>query len=547
MDLATLHENFDLLADAPNGAQRLRQMILRLAVQGKLVPQNPNDEPASALRQRNQVEKARLIKEGKLNKSQSLPPIDPDEVPFEAPAGWEWVRLGNAARLRRGFDLPVGVRKAGAVPVYGANGPLGTHSEAPLHGPGVVTGRSGSIGKVHYVAGNYWPLNTALYVEDFWGNEPRFVELLLRAADLERFSSFSAVPTLNRNVAHFEPVLVPPLAEQHRIVAKVDELMGLCDELEERQKRQAEVLGKANAAALDRLLNATGSDDFDRHWRRLCDHFHILFDNPDNVAELRKAILQLAVQGKLVPQDPNDEPASVLLEKIQAEKARLVKEGKLKRSKPLPLVDPEEMPFEVPTGWAFRRIGEVTEVSGGVTLGRKLGSQATCHLPYLRVANVQEGHVDLSVVKEVQVRKDEVERYRLLRGDVLLTEGGDWDKLGRSAIWDGALPLCLHQNHVFRARPDSRVLTSRWLSMFTNARTGREYFQSASKQTTNLASINMTQLKHCPLPLPPLAEQHRIVTRVDELMALCDELENGLREGLVVREQLATAMAEGVA
>jgi type I restriction enzyme, S subunit len=167
----------------------------------------------------------------------------------------------------------------------------------------------------------------------------------------------------------------------------------------------------------------------------------------------------------------------------------------------------------------------VTDLASGVTKGRSLVGRKTTALPYLRVANVQAGFLDLKVIKTIDVPNDEIDEGLLLRGgDVLLTEGGDWDKLGRSAIWNGEVAPCTHQNHVFRARPLG-AMDPRWISMFTNSPDGRSYFQSCAKRTTNLASINMTQLRACPVPVPPVAEQRRIVARVQELMGRLDGLE----------------------
>ena len=158
-----------------------------------------------------------------------------------------------------------------------------------------------------------------------------------------------------------------------------------------------------------------------------------------------------------------------------------------------------------------------------------LTGRKTIELPYLRVANVQRGYLDLSVMKMICIPEDELPRYALRHGDVLMTEGGDWDKLGRAAIWLSDIVQCIHQNHVFRVRsPLPEKLCPKWVVTYTNSLLGRSYFENAAKQTTNLASINMTQLRGCPLPLPPLAEQQRIVARVDELMALCDQLETQL-------------------
>src|SRR5262245_18301041 len=145
-------------------------------------------------------------------------------------------------------------------------------------------------------------------------------------------------------------------------------------------------------------------------------------------------------------------------------------------------------------------------------------------------------------MKTIYIPEDEVPRYVLRPGDVLMTEGGDWDKLGRAAIWLGEIAQCIHQNHVFRVRsPLPEKLHPRWVVTYTNSLLGRSYFENASKQTTNLASINMTQLRGCPLPLPPLAEQHRIVAKVDELMALCDQLEVAKTEREQSRDRLVAA------
>ena len=261
-----------------------------------------------------------------------------------------------------------------------------------------------------------------------------------------------------------------------------------------------------------------------------------------DVADLRQTILQLAVMGCLVPQDPNDEPASELLKKIQTEKQRLIAEGTIRKTKPLPPIDAEELPFELPEGWACERLGALTWIRGGVTKGRKLAGRTTAEYPYLRVANVQRGFLDLSEIKIIAVPVEELEKYALEKGDLLVVEGGDWDKVGRSAIWTGAVDPCLHQNHVFRVRSLVSGLDPHWLMSFTNSAVGREHFERASKQTTNLASINMTQLKTCVVPIPPDGEQQRIIAKVDQLMTLCDDLEAKLQQSQTDADNLLAAI-----
>ncbi len=270
--------------------------------------------------------------------------------------------------------------------------------------------------------------------------------------------------------------------------------------------------------------------------------FDVIAQAPGGVVRLRELILTLAVQGKLVPQDARDEPASVLLKKIRAEKDRLIAEGKIKRDKPLAEIAEEENPFELAKGWEWVRFGDLALISSGVTLGRKISIASPVSLPYLRVANVQRWHVNLTSVKEVVIDRSELGRFQLVNGDLLITEGGDWDKVGRTTIWRDELPTCLHQNHIFKARGASSEWSPLWAQLFLNSPVARAYFAFSAKQTTNLASINMAELKACVFPLPPLPEQSRIVTRVEELMLLCDALEAKGRLEAAQHEQLVNTL-----
>lgn len=339
-------------------------------------------------------------------------------------------------------------------------------------------------------------------------------------------------------------VPLPPLAEQHRIVAKVDELMALCGRLEAQQADAESAHAQLVRALLGSLAQAANAEDFAANWQRLAEHFHTLFTTEYSIDALKQTLLQLAVVGKLVPQDPNDEPASAFVKRIQAEKQRYLDKSKARKQKDLATDSLPGPPFEIPDGWVWQTVDDVLHVTGGVTLGRKLGGRKLLSKPYLRVANVQRGCLEMDHIKEVEVPEDEVEKYLLQSGDLLITEGGDWDKVGRTATWCDELPECLHQNHVFRARAVVADWEPRWAEMYLNSASAKEYFAGSSKQTTNLASINMTQLRACAFPLPPLAEQHRIVAKLNQLMVLCDQLKTRLTQARQLNEQLATALVE---
>jgi len=376
------------------------------------------------------------------------------------------------------------------------------------------------------------------------------------------------------------PFPLPPLAEQHRIVAKVDELMALCDQLEQRQTdslaahqtlvetllgtltrpssvRPEPVEGRASSVRTElrapslsrgraveaRPSTGSGRTEFEEAWARIASHFDTLFTTESSIDQLKQTILQLAVMGKLVPQDPNDEPVTLFLERIDKEKQRLIIDGKTKYDKPLSDYV-NGMPFELPDSWSWVRFEDVVDITSGVTLGRKVSGKRLVTVPYLRVANVQRGYLDIDQMKEIELTEEELDKYSVMARDLLITEGGDWDKVGRTAIWRDELPRVAHQNHIFKARCFLDEQNEVWLEKYLNSEVARNYFAGSSKQTTNLASINKTQLRGCPVAMPPINEQHRIVAKVDELMALCDALKARIKDAQATQIHLADAIVE---
>ncbi|MDA8404211.1 MAG: restriction endonuclease subunit S, partial [Desulfobacteraceae bacterium] len=323
MNPDTFFEHFDLLADAPNGVQKLREMVLQLAVSGKLVPQDPDDEPAAVLLERIRTEKDRLVKQGKIKKSEPLPPIQPDEAPYSLPDGWEWIRVGNLFDFEYGKGLPKeSIAVDGKIPAYGANGIIKYCREPLVKNHCIIVGRKGSAGAVNKVSEPCWPLDVTFYIQPPKILNFEYVYRLLLSLSLEKLAK-GIKPGLNRNEAYLLIFGLPPVEEQTRIVAKVDQLMALCDELEAKKQKRNELRTQVNVAAMDKLLSAQEPDAFNESWRRVAENFDLLYDTPETVGKLRQAILQLAVSGKLAPQNPADEPASLLLERIRTEKDRL--------------------------------------------------------------------------------------------------------------------------------------------------------------------------------------------------------------------------------
>lgn len=274
-------------------------------------------------------------------------------------------------------------------------------------------------------------------------------------------------------------VPLPPVSEQQRIVAKIESLF--------EQSRTAR-------AALTCV--------------------------PVLMSQFRRAVLASAFRGELVEPDPSDEPAVSLLERVR--EARLSNVAKkLAHSE---TVDADSLPI-IPETWTWTTLETLAEIRNGVTKGRDLSGFETVEIPYLRVANVQDGYLDLSEMKTIKIKRSELEKFRLQPNDILFTEGGDRDKLGRGTVWRGEIDICTHQNHVHCARLYLQDIIPDWVSLASQLPYARDYFFSAANQTVNLASLNSTQLKGLPVPLPPVNEQKRILEKVKSLFAQADIIE----------------------
>ncbi|WP_198595357.1 restriction endonuclease subunit S, partial [Vibrio lentus] len=233
-------------------------------------------------------------------------------------------------------------------------------------------------------------------------------------------------------------------------------------------------------------------------------NFSILFSSAEDTIDFSEHIKELAVKGLLCKSDSNVAD----LELVHSQRTELLNsylENKLMRKQKAITV--AESNAEYPSNWQLVAFDEIALVTGGVTKGRKLKDRELISCPYLAVANVQRGFFKLTNLKTIDIPIDELEKYAVKPGDLLITEGGDWDKVGRTAIWRSNIENCLHQNHVFKVRVPSGEVLNEWVELVFNSMVGRNYFAGASKKTTNLASINMTQLRSFPFPLPPLSQQ----------------------------------------
>ncbi|AKB75314.1 Type I restriction-modification system, specificity subunit S [Methanosarcina lacustris Z-7289] len=560
-------KNFELLADAPNGVQKLRELILQLAVMGKLVGQDPNDEPASVLLEKIEAEKKRQIKE-KLIRSESFAPIKEDELFFKIPANWEWIRLGQigdwgagSTPNRKNPDYYDGTTK------WFKSGELNDgyiiESEEKITDLALkecslrlnkkddvlIAMYGATIGKVAILDTEATTNQAVCACTCFTGVYNRYLFFLLKAY-LKYFASQGAggaQPNISRIKIVNTVAPLPPLAEQKRIVSKVDELMALCDKLEARRQKKQEIQSKLNSAALDKMLSAENQEEFEQNWQRICENFDILYDNPENVGKLRQAILQLAVQGKLVEQNPEDEPASVLIEKIEAEEKKLLKEGKIQKAKNLQTVDVEEIPYNIPNGWLWIRFGKIApHIEAGWSPMCEKRPKEGEEWGVLKISAVSWDVFNPSENKALPSNLNPRPEYEVKPNDFLMSRANTSELVGKSVIVEDTIPKLMISDKVLRLFFSSYSF-KKYYNIFNNSQTARFYYaKEASGTSSSMKNISREVIYNMPVPLPPLEEQKRIFVKVEQLMGLCDELESKLRKSREDSGKLMETVVRGL-
>jgi type I restriction enzyme S subunit len=535
------------------GVQKLRELILDLAVRGKLVPQDPNDDPASVLLKKIAEEKSGLIKDGKLKKQNTQARGDEIDVIFSAPVSWSWVKLGDIVEVLDSLRKPITKtnRKEGPYPYYGASGIVDYVADFIFDEPLVLVGEDGAKwGRgeqtAFSISGKTWVNNHAhvLRAKDFAINQSYLV-YYLTASDLGNYITGMTVPKLNQKRLVSIPIPLPPIDEQHRIVKKVDELMALCDKLEQQQANAVQAHDTLVKVLLDTLSQSDNAEEFQQNWRRIAEHFDTLFTTESSIDQLKQTMLQLAVMGKLVPQDPNDEPASALLEKIADEKALLIKEGKLKRQKPLPEIASSEKYLSIPINWEWVKFDYIAQNKNNALKAGPFGSALK------KSMYVEAGY---KIYGQEQVISGD-ENY----GDYFINQT-TYDSLASCSVEPDDILISLvgtiGKVLVLSENCQAGIINPRLVKLSLNKKISRSYIQKmlaspliqdelADKSHGGTMNIlNLGILRELSFPLPPVEEQHRIVEKVDELMTLCDRLKKHLNQTQTLQQQLADSVVE---
>ena len=510
--------------------KQLKNSILQWAIQGKLVPQDPNDEPASVLLEKIRQEKERLIKEKKIKRDKNASIIYrgednsyyekfadgkvvciDDEIPFEIPSGWEWCRIRDISQSYIGLTYkPTDVTQTGTIVLRSSNiqeGQLDLNDIVRVSTPIpdklwveendiVICARNGSkklVGKSAIVDSLKEPMTFGAFMAICKTPIFRYVYNFLQSelfyAQLRGVSGTTTINQLTQNNFNNFLIPIPPFGEQQRIDERLQIIIPFVNKYSESQEK------------LDVLNNS-------------------LYNS------FRKSILQEAIQGRLVPQDDSDEPSSVLLQRIRKEKLRLVKEGKLKKKDVVDsvifkgddnkyyenignnLVDiTDDIPFEIPNNWVWTRIGYLFAHNNGKQLNK--GNTAGTLMEYITTSNLYWDGFRLDHLKMMPFEESEIERCQAIKGDLLVCEGGD---VGRSCIWDYDFPIML-QNHIHKLRPYIDVCTKFFYYIF--------YFYNVTGviggKGIGIQGFSAKALHNTLVPLPPLQEQQRIVAQIEKL------------------------------
>jgi type I restriction enzyme S subunit len=539
------------------GVKKLRELILELAVRGKLVDQSPNDQPSQELLEQCLEAKQTALEEGKLKKARRHAPIDNQGVPFNLPNSWSWTRLDDLVRVINGRAykkhemLTEGAAGAPLLRVgnlFTSNdwyySDLELEEDKYIDSGDLIYAWSASFGPF------IWNGGRAIYHYHIWkldlfdeaAIDKRFLYLYLQAVTEEIKSSGSGIAMIHMTKTKMEELVtpVPPLEEQHRIVQKVDELMALCDRLEQRTSDQLEAHETLVDTLLGTLTQSENATELADNWTRLAAHFDTLFTTEQSIDKLKQTILQLAVMGRLVEQHITDTTPSALIDNIAHEREELVGSGKIRKPKiPASMDLQTSPPFHVPRNWNWARLGELFAV---VTDGdHQAPPKSEEGVPFLVIGNLNAGHIDFVGCKHVE------ENYYLkldwsrkpANGDLLYTVTGSYG-IPIKVLTSKA--FCV-QRHVAILR--ATVSTPRdYAKLVLESEYGQSY---ADEIATGIAqkTVPLTGLRKMPVPLPPEEEQHRIVQKVDELMALCDQLKERLNQASETRCQLAEAVVEG--
>ncbi|EJG0938194.1 restriction endonuclease subunit S [Vibrio parahaemolyticus] len=537
------------------GVKKLRELILELAVRGKLVPQDPNDEPASDLLVESLKEKDALIKKGIVKKSRSKKTIKEEHF-YDYPASWVVSRLEDLINVVNGRAYKKAEMLSEGTPILRVGNlftsndwyysDLQLEADKYIDNGDLIYAWSASFGPF------IWDGGKVIYHYHIWkmdifretSLDKEFSKLFLQAISERIKASGNGIAMIHMTKERMEKVMhpLPPINEQKQIVNRVNKLMTLCDQLEQQTEASVEAHQVLVTTLLDTLTNSANADELMQNWARISELFDTLFTTEESIDQLKQTILQLAVMGKLVPQDPNDEPASELLKRIAEEKAQLVKEKKIKKQKALPPISEDEKPFELPNGWEWVNLQDITLL---ITDGKHgdCNNQDGSGFYFLSAKDIQKGKLIYDHAREiVESEFEEVhQRTNLQAGDICMVNTGA--TVGKMAIAEEhhLTRKTTFQKSVAVIKCVKPYISSHYIALFLESETPNLLKKSGGSAINNLL---LGDLKKKSTPLPPFSEQQKITQKVEALLVICELLKARLTESQTTQIHLTDVIAE---
>lgn len=562
-----LTDNIPIIAGSPNGVKKLRELILQLALMGKLVPQNPKDEPAHDLLDKITKQKDDgAAAKGKSSKAKANGGTATFQAVTEIPPEWIWTNLDAITYINPRNSVSDEV-PASFVPMtligttfsgnheseqrlwkemkqgftHFADGDIGIAKITPCFEnskacvfEGLMNGVGAGTTELHIVRPVPNTLNPRYVLAYF--KSPMFLKL-----GESKMTGTAGQKRLPKEFVQFNPFPLPPRAEQNRIVEKLDELMRLCDQLESEQSNGETAHGLLLKTLLKALLEAKGRADFDASWILVKENFDVLFTTEASVDALKQILVQLAVMGKIVAQRAEEEPASKVLKVIHAEKTRLIAQGRVKSDKLPAELPKDEHPFVVPSSWSWASLGAVASVVDP-NPSHRMPRYVQNGIPFISTENFgEDDSIDFSIGKSVaqETLEEQIAKFEIREGAFAVSRIGTIGKTRRLPIKrDYAIShaLCV-------ISPYLPVLCSKYLRL---AITADCVFRRAQHgvQSIGVPDLGVGTLRALPIPIPPAEEQQRIVSKVEQLVALCEELKAELSQARARQEVLATTLIE---
>ncbi len=496
------------LAALPLGARQLRQAVLNLAIRGRLAPQRSADEPVDALLRRVGEKRSFLVAKKYATSCESLAPVTDEEEPYSVPAGWSWVRLGLTSICRDAQRVPVSkeqrLGRKGRFAYYGASGAIDTIDDYIFDGPLLLVGEDGAnlvnrSTPIAFIAdGQYWVNNHAHVLDVADIDHLRYLALFINATDLVPYVTGTAQPKMNQAKMNMIPVALPPLAEQQRIVAKVDQLMALCDDLETRQTKKRDLATQSTRSALTALTTAETAADLAAAWKRVDSNLGVVLATTADVEACRQSLVDMAVGGLLL--------------------------------------------YEADRSWPVTPLGEVVAST-------RYGTSKKCDhnprlTPVLRIPNVVRGALDLGDLKHAQFTVDELAELALRSGDLLIVRSnGSKDLVAQGSVVDSRAEGFAYAGYLVRVRLHQDRVRPEWVRLALRSTAVRQQVESPIRTTSGVHNINTKELLALQFPLPARDAQDEALAVLGRLFRLLDDLEAKLRK----QEQTATRLAESLA